>query len=174
MTDRLPKGTVLDVAAGSGRHSLYLGAQPGYHVEAVDREENALAALRDAAHEQNILSITTRVVDLENPRQPAEFGTSRYDVILVFFYLYRPLMPALLRALAPGGMLVYETFLADNHLRYGHPRRREFCLESNELLRLASGLRVLHYDEGRHGDAGHGSHDAEGAITAQLLAVKNP
>jgi hypothetical protein len=92
----------------------------------------------------------------------------RYDGVLVFFYLYRPLFPAIIKALKPGGVLVYETFLIDNHDHYHHPRRKEFCLEHNELLRLTQGLRVLHYEEGQH----QGTEENEQPFTARLVARK--
>jgi hypothetical protein len=86
----------------------------------------------------------------------------------VFFYLHRSLFPAILSALKPGGVLIYETFLIDNHLQHQHPRRKEFCLGHNELLRLTSGLRVFHYDEGEHA----GGHGADSSFTAQMIASK--
>ena len=88
------------------------------------------------------------------------------NVIVVFFYLHRALFPALIESLKPNGVLIYETFTIDNYLRHRHPRRWEFCLAHNELLRLTSNLRVLSYDEGEH-DGGHGP----GAVfTARLVA----
>jgi dihydroneopterin aldolase len=167
-THRLPKGLVLDVAAGSGRHALWLAAQ-GFHVDAVDRDSAALAQLAQSAAAHRLPAITTRTVDLEQPApfDPA-FGRERYDAIAVFFYLHRPLFPLLIEALKPGGVLIYETFTIDNHLRHGHPRRREFCLAQNELLSLASPLHIRHYDEGAHdGVQGSGA-----TYTAQLVAQK--
>lgn len=160
---RLPKGRALDLAVGRGRNALWLAAR-GWAVDALDRDAGALALLADTAHARHLTDLTLRQVDLEaDPALPA----ARYDVIVVSFYLQRTLFPAIMKALRPGGMLLYETFLIDNHLRYQHPRRKEFCLGHNELLGLASPLRVLHYDEGeRHAD--HGGH----AITARLLAER--
>lgn len=163
---RLPKGMVLDVAAGRGRHTLLLSSL-GYQVEAIDRDEQALAQLVTEARSRHLADVTTRALDLESPHPPC-LGEDRYDAILVFLYLSRPIFPQLIRALKPGGVLVYETFLIDHHLRYQHPRRREFCLEQGELLNLTSGLRVLHYDEGLH----DGTRDGESAYTAQLVAQK--
>jgi SAM-dependent methyltransferase len=165
---RLPKGTALDVAAGAGRNSLYL-AQHGMEVEALDRDEAALGELTAAAKAQNLTSLSTKLMDLEqHPENPPDLGRDRYDIIVVFFYLFRPLFPSLIQALKPGGVLMYETFLIDNYFRRHHPRRWEFCLAHNELLRLTSSLRVLHYDEGEHG----GDHKFAAAYTAQLLAQK--
>ncbi|MGH7209382.1 MAG: dihydroneopterin aldolase [Nitrospiraceae bacterium] len=167
---RLPKGTALDVATGRGRNALYLAAQ-GYAVEGLDRDEQALAEVAAAARQRNLTNLVVRRLDLEaDPDQPPNFPKERYEVILGFFYLHRPLFPPLLQALKPGGVLVYETFLIDNHLRRQHPRRREICLSHNELLRLATGLRILHYDEGEH----EGAHGDEPAFTARLLAQREP
>ncbi|MBI5410424.1 MAG: dihydroneopterin aldolase [Nitrospirae bacterium] len=166
----LPKGRALDVATGQGRNALYL-ASHGYHVEGMDRDERALAQLAARAKERNLTNVTLHKVDLEaEPNRLPDLPKEHYDVILVFFYLHRPLFPGLLQALKPGGMLLYETFLIDNHLRHRRPRWKEFCLGHNELLRLAKDLRVLHYDEGAR-EEGHGSRPV---FTARLLAVKEP
>ncbi|MER3422301.1 MAG: dihydroneopterin aldolase [Nitrospiraceae bacterium] len=164
----LPKGQVLDVAAGRGRNALYL-AEQGFSVEAIDRDEQALNELTVIAQQRSLTNLTTRIMDLETGSggQP-DLPKEQYDLVLVFFYLYRPLFPALLQALRPGGILLYETFLIDNHLHYQHPRRREFCLAHNELLRLSEGLRVLYYKEGVH-ENGHG---LKPAFTARLLAQR--
>ncbi|MEO8324489.1 MAG: dihydroneopterin aldolase [Nitrospirota bacterium] len=163
---RLPHGTVLDVATGRGRHALYL-ASKGFPVHGIDRDADALHELQAQAQEAGLSSITTESIDLEvNPQHPPDLGTTRYDVILVFFYLYRPLFPQLIKALKSGGVIMYETFLLDNHIHRQHPRRKEFCLETNELLTLLQGLRILHYDEGDHaGPSGR-------AFTARILARK--
>jgi dihydroneopterin aldolase len=166
---RLPKGRALDVAAGSGRNALYL-ASHGFQVDALDHDEQRLASLVATAKQRNLPNISVRRVDLERSTDDrSEFPASTYDVILVFFYLHRPLFPWLIEALKPNGVLIYETFTIDNYFRHHHPRRWEFCLAQNELLRLTSNLRVLSYDEGEH-DGGHG---LVPAFTAQLLAKKS-
>jgi len=163
---RLPKGKALDVAAGSGRNALYLAAQ-GFHVDAIDRDEEAMAQLVATAKQRNLPNLTARTVDLERATdERPEFPKQEYDVIIVFFYLHRPLFPALIESLKPNGVLIYETFIIDNYLRHHHPRRWEFCLAHNELLRLTSTLRVLSYDEGEH----NGSHGSGSVFTAQLVA----
>ncbi len=165
---RLPKGKVLDVAAGNGRHSLFL-ASHGYQVEAIDRDGNALERLSATAQTRMLSTITTRTIDLEQPSPyELDLGKDQYDVVIVFFYLYRSLFPYLIDALKPGGVLIYETFTIDNYFHHKHPKRWEFCLAPNELLRLTSCLHVLHYDEG-----GHENNRASGlAYTAQLVAHK--
>ena len=163
---RLPKGKALDVAAGSGRNAFYL-ASHGFQVDAMDHDAQAMAQIAATAKQRNLPNITIRTVDLERTTdERPEFPKQEYDVIVVFFYLHRPLFPALIESLKPNGVLIYETFTIDNYLRHRHPRRWEFCLAHNELLRLTSTLRVLSYDEGEH-DGGHGPGSA---FTAQLVA----
>ncbi|MFO0773972.1 MAG: dihydroneopterin aldolase [Nitrospiraceae bacterium] len=166
---RLPRGRALDVASGAGRNAMYL-ATNGFQVECIDRDEQALIALNSMAQARSLAAtLSTRTVDLEtDPAHIPDLGTEQYEVIMVFFYLYRPLFPRLIQALKPGGILVYETFTIDNHLAHQHPRRREFCLEHNELLKLVQPLHVLFYDEGEH----QGSDGAAPLHTAQLLARK--
>jgi len=165
---RFPKGKALDVAAGHGRHSLFL-ALHGYQVDAIDRDAKALAHLASTARGHSLTGVTTREIDLEQP-SPSDpgLGKDMYDVIVVFFYLYRSLIPSLIDALKPGGVLAYETFTIDNYFHHKHPKRWEFCLAPNELLRLTSSLQVLHYDEGGHPE----SRTSGLTYTAQLLAHK--
>jgi len=115
-------GRVLDVAAGSGRHSRWLAAR-GHAVTAVDRDEAAMTALSNVAE--------TVVADLENGPWPLR--DRRFDAVVVTNYLWRPLFPALKDAVAPGGLLIYETF-AQAHAALGRPRRPEFLLRPGELL----------------------------------------
>ncbi len=166
---RLPRGRALDVASGAGRNAMYLAVN-GFQVECIDRDEQALIALNSMAQARSLSStLSTRTIDLEtDPAHIPDLGTAQYEVILVFFYLYRPLFPRLIQALKPGGILVCETFTIANHLKHQHPKRREFCLEPNELLRLVSPLHVMFYDEGEH----QGSDGATPLFTAQLLAKK--
>jgi dihydroneopterin aldolase len=165
---RLPKGKALDVAAGTGRHSLFLAAQ-GYQVDAIDRDGKALARLSTMARTRHLTTVTTRTIDLEQPAPfEPDLGSETYDVIVVFFYLHRSLFPYLVEALKPGGVLVYETFTIDNYFRHKHPKRWEFCLAHNELLRLTSALHVLHYDEGSHVEG----RTSDPVYTAQLVAHK--
>ena len=140
----LKPGRALDLACGQGRNTLYL-AQEGFHVDAWDRDQESLDAIERKVRHRGLSAVTTRRVDLEQkPDLPGE----AYDLIVVFYYLHRDLIPQIKKALAPGGVVVYETFLIDNHERFNHPRRKEFCLAHNELLTLFAGLRTVAYREG--------------------------
>lgn len=165
---RLPQGKVLDVATGRGRNAYFLATQ-GFPVHGIDRNREALDCLQAQAQEAGQLPITTECVDLEaDDLPPPDLGTEAYNIILVFFYLYRPLFPQILKALKPGGVILYETFLLENHIQRQHPRRKEFCLQTNELLTLLQGFQILHYDEGDHA----GTSETDRAFTARALARK--
>ncbi|HKQ97941.1 MAG TPA: hypothetical protein VJV75_08705, partial [Candidatus Polarisedimenticolia bacterium] len=84
-------------------------------------------------------------VDLE--AGSADLGEGRYDLILVVRYLHRPLFPALRRALAPGGVLLYETYTREQAAR-GKPTSPAHLLEPGELKRLVAPLRVVRDREG--------------------------
>jgi tellurite methyltransferase len=134
-------GRALDVACGDGRNALYL-AQRGYEVDAIDASDVAIDALRAAVAERG-LAITPRVVDLE--RQPLPPGP---DVIVTLNFLQRDLFGALQDALAPGGLLIYET-LSQAHvdeLRRGF--NPEYLLGRGELLRAFPRLEVLAHHDG--------------------------
>lgn len=130
-------GEVLDVACGGGRHARYL-AGLGYRVEAVDRDSGALREFADCA------GVTTLTYDLEVAAWP--YAGRQFDGIVVTNYLHRPLFSSLLAAVAPGGVMIYETFALGNE-RYGRPRNPEFLLKPGELLKLAHGhLEVIAYE----------------------------
>lgn len=143
--DLLPRGgQVLDVACGRGRHALLL-ASAGFDVHAIDRNADAIAFLRSTA-ERLRLSITAEVVDLETGAAP-ELASGSFDVVLVFNYLHRPLMPALCAATKPGGRIFYETFTARQAER-GHPRNPAFLLKDGELPALLAPFTILRSREG--------------------------
>jgi len=137
--DQIPAGgRVLDLACGNGRHARYF-AERGHPVEAVDRDAAKLERLAGALH------ITTRCADLEGGAWPYE--GQRFAGIVVLNYLHRPLFPRLLAALAPGGVLIYETFAAGNE-RYGRPANPDHLLNPGELLELVRGrMRVIAYED---------------------------
>ncbi len=135
-----PGGAVLDLACGQGRHARYL-ASLGYEVEAVDRDRASLDALTGIAR------VRTRCADLEGAPWPYEAG--RFDGIVVSNYLHRPLVPDLLAALRPQGVLIYETFALGNE-KLGRPSNPEFLLRPHELLQWVQGrMQVLAFEQGQ-------------------------
>ena len=105
--------TVLDIAAGKGRHSRYFAAR-GHRVTAIDRDVSELAAAD---------GIEVIAADLEDG-SPWPLGDRRFGAVVVTNYLHRPLFPVLFEALQPGGILLYETFMIGNE-RFGKPSRPE-------------------------------------------------
>lgn len=119
-------GAVLDLACGKGRHTrLFRGR--GHPVTAVDRD---VSHLGDAARDRHVTLIEA---DLEAGPWPLAGQT--FSGIVVTNYLYRPLMPHLIAALVPGGVLIYETFAKGNEA-YGKPRSPDHLLAPGELLEV--------------------------------------
>jgi SAM-dependent methyltransferase len=131
-----PGGTVLDLACGSGRHLLWL-ADRGHRVTGVDRDAAAVAPL--AARAEIVLA------DIEAGPWPLE--GRRFDAVVVTNYLWRALLPRIVAALAPGGVLIYETF-AGGHETIGRPSNPDFLLRPGELLAACAVLRVVAFEEG--------------------------
>jgi len=134
-----PKGPVLDVACGAGRHSRLFHAL-GHPVTAVDRAPELLARLADTAGIERIEA------DLE--AAPWPLPGRRFAAVVVTNYLFRPLFPALLSALEGGGILIYETFARGN-ARFGKPANPDFLLAPGELIeRIEGRLHLIAYEHG--------------------------
>ncbi len=130
-------GRVLDVACGAGRHTRFF-ASLGHPVDAVDRE----ALLENIPGDVHFIR-----TDLEAPGAAWPFAGRQYAAAVVTNYLHRPLLPTLVEAVAPGGLLLYETFVVGNE-RYGKPSNPDFLLRPGELLDAVRGhLRVLAYED---------------------------
>lgn len=131
-----PGGTVLDVAAGSGRHSAFFAAR-GHVVTAVDRDGDALRSLTGVA--------ATIVADLEQAPWPLPGRT--FDAVVVTNYLWRPLLESITGAVGAGGVLIYETFAVGQE-SVGRPSRAAFLLAPGELLQRVPGLRIVAFEDG--------------------------
>lgn len=145
----LPQGArVLDFASGSGRNTELAWSQR-LSVLAVDRDDQAVAALRERTPPG--ADLQTRVTDLEGQPWPLTRGS--FDAILVGNYLFRPRLALLADLLAPGGRLVYETF-AQGQARFGRPTNPHFLLAPGELFEACrrAGLQVVAFEDGVLGD----------------------
>ncbi len=161
----LPReGRALDVACGLGGNALFL-ARHGLTVDAWDRSAVALRRLSRWAAEAE-LPIRTRQADLTCERPPA----GRYQVVVVAHFLHRPLLPALAEALAPGGLLFYQTFSqAAPGWRRG-PASPDLRLTPGELLRAFAQLQPLVYrEEGAVGDVRRGQRELAFLVARRRL-----
>src|SRR5450830_602299 len=131
-----PGGHVLDVACGSGRHARWFAAR-GHPLSLVDHNAEALSALTGLGE----------VVCADIEAGPWPFAGRVFDAVVVTNYLWRPLIPTLLNSLAPGGVLIYETFAQGNET-VGKPSRPDFLLRHGELLEVCRHLRVVAFEDG--------------------------
>jgi SAM-dependent methyltransferase len=132
-----PGGLVLDLAAGAGRHVRLLRDR-GFAVRAVDRDASTLIPSAQPGCE---------IVELDLESATGWPLGGGYDGIVVANYLHRPLLPAIGQALAPGGVLIYETFAVGNE-RLGHPRNPDFLLRPGELLAAFASLTIVAFEQG--------------------------
>jgi SAM-dependent methyltransferase len=135
----VPAGPVLDLACGGGRHGRLFHAR-GHPVTLVDRD---LSGVADLAGLDRVEAIAT---DLEDGR-PFPLAGRGFAGVVVTNYLYRPLLPALVAAVQPGGVLLYETF-AQGQQHLGRPTNPDFLLAPGELLEAVRGaLAVTAYED---------------------------
>lgn len=154
-----PGARMLDVACGGGRHLRHFRDR-GLLVTGVDIDLRGVADLTGQE------GVTLMQADLEGPDgwPPTLSG---FDGIVVTNYLHRPLLPAMVAALKPGGLLLYETF-ANGNQRHGRPSSPAFLLRDGELLRLAmeQGLQVIAFEQGEV--------SSPKAAIVQRLAARRP
>jgi SAM-dependent methyltransferase len=132
-------GVVLDVACGQGRHAYWF-YERNHPVALVDRAQAAIESIAIPAP-----ACEAVVADIENGPWP--FAGRQFAAVVVTNYLWRPLLPTLLASLAPGGVLIYETFTQGNE-SVGKPSRPDFLLRTGELLEVCKGLRVVAFEDG--------------------------
>lgn len=142
MLPLMPRGLTLDLAAGLGRNAIAL-AEAGMRVIAADYSPRAALALRETAREQ-ALAIKPVVADLE---EGWPFRAASFELVVNVCFLSRPLVPRLIEALKPGGMMFFDTFLIDQ-ASLGHPRDPAFLLRHDELREMLASMELLRYREG--------------------------
>jgi SAM-dependent methyltransferase len=129
-------GEVLDVACGFGRHMRWFAAR-NHPVAGVDRAADAIGSV--AGIGEAVLA------DIEHGPWP--FDGRSFGGVVVANYLWRPLLGTIVSSVAPGGVLLYETFAAGNET-VGKPSRPDFLLQPGELLKACEGLRIVAYEDG--------------------------
>lgn len=133
-------GDALDLACGTGANALYL-AEKGVRVSAWDISAQALAILESRCNRKS-LQIDMQIRDVvQSPPLKNSF-----DVIVVSYFLERGLMPEIINALRPGGLLFYQTFTRAQVEDCG-PGNPDYRLAQNELLDLCRDLQLLIYHE---------------------------
>jgi len=152
-------GSALDLAGGAGRHAIWLVKQ-GWEVTLIDISETGVEQARQnagplASHIHFAVDDLTRF-----KASQTEFETA-FELVMAFFYLEREIFPEMLKAVRPGGLLLYKTYTLAQAKRAGGPKRPAHLLKPGELLQLAGELRVLHYQE-----------DVAERATAELVARK--
>jgi SAM-dependent methyltransferase len=135
-----PRGVVLDVAAGQGRHCQWF-LDGEYTVVAIDRDLTQLSWLEHPA-------LVKQEADLEEEAAGWPLGERSFDAVVVTNYLWRNIFDEIVNAVRHDGVLIYETF-AEGNERYGRPRRPEFLLQPGELLaRVAPRMEIVAYEHG--------------------------
>jgi SAM-dependent methyltransferase len=150
-----PMGRALDIAAGSGRNTLFL-AEQGFKVEALDISDKGLAGF--SKH----VNVIPACVDFD----VFDIPMNRYCLILNIRFLHRRLFPQIIEGLVDGGMLIFETYLVWKDMEPVSAHNRDFMLRPNELLHSFLPLRVIHYQEKISEDS------EESRPIAALVAIK--
>ena len=123
-------GPVLDLACGAGRHTNHLSLL-GLNVVALDRDIEQLKLLHEKG--VSVVSCDLETVAKGKTSYAWPFDKDSFSAIVITNYLHRPLFPAILASIKPGGILIYETFAVGNEV-YGRPKNPDFLLQDNELL----------------------------------------
>jgi len=150
------KGQALDIASGTGRNAIFL-AEHGFSVDAIDISEVGLQHLGDRHPE-----ISPICADLDT----YEIPPNRYTLILNIRFCQRRLFPLIIEGLAPGGILIFESYLEQSEREGDGPTCRDYLLRENELLHAFLALHIINYREGTV--PGRKSHNR----VASLVAVK--
>ena len=134
-------GAALDVGMGEGRNAIYL-VQQGWQVTGFDVADQALAFAQKRAHALNV-SLTT----VEQDEDAFDWGTNKWDLIVVSYAGGRDFAPRVLKALKPGGLLVLEGFHRDAIEKARIGEGVVFATNEMKKLYAGAGLKILRYEE---------------------------
>jgi SAM-dependent methyltransferase len=157
----LPHGPAIDLACGTGRHTLLL-AERHQPITAVDRSPIALEILEERGLAKGL---AVSHGNSSGPIAPSLTGTTlicadleasflqkdSFTLVVCINYLQRTLFRQMARALLPGGMLLMETYTTAQLAFANGPRSLEHLLNPGELRLAFSSLEVLFYRELRAG-----------------------
>ena len=129
-------GSVLDLACGQGRHMRWF-IERNHPVTGIDKAQEAIVSI----------AYLGEAICADIEAGPWPLPGRRFDCVVVTNYLWRPLLPTIVDSVAPGGVLLYETFACGNET-VGRPARPDFLLRPGELLSACTPLRVVAYEDG--------------------------
>jgi len=135
-----PRSHILDLACGSGRNGCYL-ASLGHEITFLDKNHEALNMIKQQISDAHYIE-----TDLETT-PPYQLNKTAYDAIVVVRYLHRELMPTIINAIKPGGLIIYETF-THQQASIGRPKNPNFLLNEGELTATFTDFEPLYYYEG--------------------------
>jgi len=141
-----PGASVLDVACGHGRHLRWFAAR-GHTLVGVDRSREALDASFDLQSGGRAELVQADIEHDPWPLRVSDGSPRGFGAVVVTNYLWRPLLPVIRDSVAPGGVLLYETFAIGNDT-VGKPARPDFLLRTGELLQVCAGFHVVAYENG--------------------------
>ncbi len=158
------QGKSLDLACGLGGNALRM-AELGFNSHAWDISDFAVAKIQEFSQERQ-LSLSVRQSDISLESEQKIMMQEGFDVIIISRFLLRDIIPAVISALKPGGLIFYQTFVEAN---VETPQSSHYRLQPNELLTLFSSLTLRYYrEEGLQGDINQGFRNE-----AMLVAQKN-
>jgi SAM-dependent methyltransferase len=166
-----PAGRVLCLAEGEGRNAVFLAAR-GYDVTAVDQSAVGLRKAEGLARDAGV-PLNTVVADLAS----WDLGEGAWDAIVsVWCHVPPPvrarLHAAVVRALAPGGVLVLEAYTPDNVGRgTGGPQDAGMCMTPAALRDELAGL-TFDRCEALERDVREGKYHAGRSAVVQVIARK--
>lgn len=169
----IPSGNALDIGAGEGRHSLYLGRN-GFEVTAIDLSKKGISKLRSAADSER-LKITAIVGDMEDVPLNQE-----YEAVVSSFMLHHlprdralSLIEQIKQQTKAGGVNAITAFTKQGDFYRKNPATSNFYPDSRELQSLYADWRSYRYTE----EEGHAlSKKEDGSpmvnVNASILARK--
>ena len=142
-----PRGTVLCVADGEGRNSVWL-AEQGFVVTAFDFASNAVEKARELAARRGA-SVDHRLSDLEH----WDFESTRYDAIVAIFIQFLApetrdaMFEGMQSVVLPGGVFVLEGYRPEQvDYATGGPPRRDHMYTREWIEARFAGWEILSLD----------------------------